>query len=998
MSLLHRRIATFALLALFLVGSAMTVVPLAAQWDSSVAHDATQQSTVADSTNNLTVPYVDRHYGAADGIIDPFEYAADFTDPVTGITAYLEHNGTTLFLGLSAPTSGWIAVGWQNYTDSFTVAGLNQSDLLFGYAPGTPSEDYWRARDSDAGTVHYILTSRNGSLLQEGDFPTDEMNDPFSALPALDMYRNMVLAGGGMRLGEVRHFIIPAEEAYSADPSHQLYGFDLEYETTLTRLKRGASVLTSNTSNPARLSQVVFSERRGIGTLQHLPDNDQTRVLSANASDDGETTQLEYVLQMISEDSEDISILNVTDKAYPFVFLYGNTEDFGELPVQHTFWSSPVMMQFEPNTAPTLLIESPTSVDPLVWVDEFKVNATDNTFVRKVEYRVDNEDWTEMEYDFISGLWEYRLDLSEYAEGPHTVWFSGTDPSNTTGVTFVNVTISRPYTPYLGMELSVTRAYRTEAYHTALVDDQYTIRNNGSAAIGALEVFLPLEYASNFLSLTAEDSQGNEIEVTKLQNLGGMMHWRLHFYEPVDYGQTYIFTTNMRVHAFDILTDLINKEYDLKFLKFPVLPYPIDSASFRLVLRTGDSLSPNFLSPDTTMENLAPFTIEKFETAFRSFSPFIVADRTTTVTVDPWGWLSYRETISLHNIGPPDTPEDKVSFILPAYSTGTRIFDRVGILAKSQLSLSGEWNVSREVEIDLLGDRFGEQLLPGYSYKFNIDYLVPISEFEQLIEGANLLKIPLGSLQGIVAISHTIDLVLPYSVDTLQAYGSYRLLFGVFDTTLRYQMANTSEYNPTAVQILYRTSPIVLVRPLAFALIMGLIALAYVAFKGVDTGVRPEDLEDDELPTADKRQVGAPPILLRDFANLYSKKTALSMDLEKLEAARRRGKVKKREFMIRERDIKSQLEQIDSQLPSLKNDLGGYGTRYRDMISQIELHNERIEGAKAGLRQLLLRKKKQRISRVAFERSRQDYLKTIQKATTAIDRILLSIQEEAGEI
>ena len=67
-------------------------------------------------------------------------------------------------------------------------------------------------------------------------------------------------------------------------------------------------------------------------------------------------------------------------------------------------------------------------------------------------------------------------------------------------------------------------------------------------------------------------------------------------------------------------------------------------------------------------------------------------------------------------------------------------------------------------------------------------------------------------------------------------------------------------------------------------------------------------------------------------------------------------------------------------------------------FSQLELQDEKIEGAKAGLRQLLLRKKKQKISRAAFEKSRQDYLKTIKKATTATDRILLSFQEEAGEI
>ena len=135
-------------MALFLTSSVLALVPSTGTWDSdNMAHDATQLSSVAESSNSLSIPFADRHYGAADGIIDPQEYAYNFEDPETGITAYMEHNGTTLFLGLEAPTSGWIGVGWQNYTDSFTTAGLNNSDLIYGYAPGTPysaPRRWWR--------------------------------------------------------------------------------------------------------------------------------------------------------------------------------------------------------------------------------------------------------------------------------------------------------------------------------------------------------------------------------------------------------------------------------------------------------------------------------------------------------------------------------------------------------------------------------------------------------------------------------------------------------------------------------------------------------------------------------------------------------------------------------------------------------------------------------------------------------------------------------------
>jgi hypothetical protein len=185
---------------------------------------------------------------------------------------------------------------------------------------------------------------------------------------------------------------------------------------------------------------------------------------------------------------------------------------------------------------------------------------------------------------------------------------------------------------------------------------------------------------------------------------------------------------------------------------------------------------------------------------------------------------------------------------------------------------------------------------------------------------------------------------------------------------------------------------------MVFAAIFGLLALAYVALRKVEVTIDTLPIGDGDTSTTEVRSVGAPSELLRKFATLYSRKTALNIDLEKLEASRRRGKVKKREYMIRERDIKSQIDKIDSELPSVREELLDYGPRYRDWIGSLELENEKIEGAKAGLRQLLRRKKKQQISRAAFEKIRQDYLKTIKKATSATDRILLSIQEEAGDI
>ncbi|MFX1579148.1 MAG: hypothetical protein ACFFBJ_05835, partial [Promethearchaeota archaeon] len=355
-------------------------------------------------------------------------------------------------------------------------------------------------------------------------------------------------------------------------------------------------------------------------------------------------------------------------------------------------------------------------------------------------------------------------------------------------------------------------------------------------------------------------------------------------------------------------------------------------------------------------------------------------------------------TITLKNTGA--NPLHSIQFIVPAYSTDVTIFDEVGVLAQSQRLLSTtDFNETTTININLDADRFGGGLESGFKYTFTIDYVIQSSSYQEVVATGNKLNIPLGELSDVFISEHIIDVVMAQTVSLKEATNGYRMLYGIFDTTLRYTIYNTTRRNAPTIEVIYTTTIGAVARPAIFSLIVGIIGLIYVTLRKVElpeevTGPRDEEDVIDSQP----KQVGAPPELLSEFANLYSKKTALNMDLEKLDAARRRGKVKKREYMIRERDIKQQLEEIDDKLPSLRAEMISHGSKYRDLVGQLELQDERIEGAKAGLRQLLLRKKKQRISRVAFEKSRQDYLKTIQKATSASDRILLSLQEEAGDI
>lgn len=945
--------------------------------------------TLAESVVNLSIPYVDDYYGLTDGIIDPTEYTYTYTDPVTGVNFYAEHNGTVLYIGLEARTSGWIGFAWQNYSDTFTSAGLNNSDVIVGYSPGAALGEYWRVLPTDAVTVHYILSLRNGTAIQEADYPDSSSVEPIGDLPALQVYKDAII---GMRIGETRHFTIPADQAYT-QKGHALYGEDLVYDIELMRIFRSA---VDRVDNPADQSQITYSDEYGTNTFQHRPDSDQTRILQADGSDNGTYTQLEFAILLNSTDIDDIPIFISTDIQFPFVFMFGNNEELNGLPVQHTYWSEPALANIEPNAPPALVIENPEDGATLEWVINLQLNATDD-WVKNAAYRIDQEDWNSLYYVLTSGFWEANVDLSEYAEGAHVITFNSTDISNATAVDSVNVVINRPFTPLLGMKVDVNRLFIPAAHFGSRVDDTYTVVNNGSAPISSIDVYLPGEYASNFLSMDAVDLDGNEVLLIRLEDSNGMLHWRLHFEDPIGFQEQYSFTTSMYMSSLFWLSNPQDWEYQLSFMRYPFLPYIIRNAEFALGFEQGGSLVSTEEIPDSTDHNLAPFTMNEFTVDLFLTNIHVVADRTTTVTVNAWGWLSYRETITIINTGA--NPLHATDFNIPAYSTSISIFDEVGILAVSQRNiLHREFNETSTITINLDADRFGNGLESGFRYTFTVDYVIQTSSYQEAAANGNRLDIPMADLSDILVREHIIDVVLPSSVSLTDAADDYRIVYGIFDITLRYSSFNTTWKNPFSIEIVYTTTIGAAARPAIFSIMIGLVGLIYVALRKVEL---PEEVtgprEDDDVIDSQPKQVGAPSELLREFANLYSKKTGLNMDLEKLDAARRRGKVKKREYMIRERDMKQQVEEIDDKLPGLRADMISHGTRYRDLVGQLELQDERIEGAKAGLRQLLLRKKKQRISRVAFEKSRQEYLKTIQKATSASDRILLSLQEEAGD-
>ncbi len=98
----------------------------------------------------ISVPFVANPNVAIDGKIGATEYSdyGRFVDEDTGMQAYFEHNGNSLYVGLKSPGNGWIAIGFGNDAKDMekganVIMGyMDNSTLLIrdDYAPKIDSE------------------------------------------------------------------------------------------------------------------------------------------------------------------------------------------------------------------------------------------------------------------------------------------------------------------------------------------------------------------------------------------------------------------------------------------------------------------------------------------------------------------------------------------------------------------------------------------------------------------------------------------------------------------------------------------------------------------------------------------------------------------------------------------------------------------------------------------------------------------------------------------
>jgi len=134
---------------------------------------------------------------------------------------------------------------------------------------------------------------------------------------------------------------------------------------------------------------------------------------------------------------------------------------------------------------------------------------------------------------------------------------------------------------------------------------------------------------------------------------------------------------------------------------------------------------------------------------------------------------------------------------------------------------------------------------------------------------------------------------------------------------------------------------------------------------------------------------------LRRFIELHEEKLALSAEEEKLEESMDERRISRSEFNRRKETLDSRMANVESSLRSIKDRIRQQAPQFEKTLREIDAAEAEVKTERTHLRELETRLRGRSISRDAYRRLRQEYLGRIKRARSRIEKVIISLREEA---
>jgi len=139
--------------------------------------------------------------------------------------------------------------------------------------------------------------------------------------------------------------------------------------------------------------------------------------------------------------------------------------------------------------------------------------------------------------------------------------------------------------------------------------------------------------------------------------------------------------------------------------------------------------------------------------------------------------------------------------------------------------------------------------------------------------------------------------------------------------------------------------------------------------------------------------VQVPSTELKSFIESYEEKATIREELESLEERLRKGKIPRRRYKVRKKMLDSRLATVSRTLATLSDKIRGAGSKYANMMRQIEVAEANLEGAERDMQRVKVRYRRGEVSKGAYGKLLEEYQDRIEAAEATIDGVLLRLRE-----
>ncbi len=140
--------------------------------------------------------------------------------------------------------------------------------------------------------------------------------------------------------------------------------------------------------------------------------------------------------------------------------------------------------------------------------------------------------------------------------------------------------------------------------------------------------------------------------------------------------------------------------------------------------------------------------------------------------------------------------------------------------------------------------------------------------------------------------------------------------------------------------------------------------------------------------------VPVPPEDIRSFVEAYNRKTRILSELESMEEKLRKGKIPRRRYKVRKKMLEGRLSTLSRDLSNLGGKIRAAGSKYANIMRQIEVAETMLEGVETDIRRVEARYRRGEVSKGAYGKLIEEYNRRMDRARTTIDGVLLRLREE----